>query len=233
MGYPPRVLKSKVRLKRALLSCYDKTGLDKLAKVLSKEANIELIASGGTAKHLKNAGLKITSVEEITNFPEMPGGMVKTIHPKIHAMILAEINTSKELVDKTNPDQLQFLKNHEIKPIDFVVCNLYPFKETVIKQSSIEACRSQIDIGGPALIRAAAKNYPRVAVITNPDQYEHFLRQIEKQDWRTTFEQRVELAKQAFQAIAEYDYQIAKFMENVSQNLDRSKQFYLIEEKKK
>jgi phosphoribosylaminoimidazolecarboxamide formyltransferase/IMP cyclohydrolase len=227
MGYPPRALKSKVRLKRALLSCYDKTGLDKLAKVLSKEANIELIASGGTAKHLKNAGLKITSVEEITNFPEMPGGLVKTIHPKIHAMILAEINTSKELVDKTNPDQIQFLKNHEIKPIDLVVCNLYPFEETVIKQSSIEACRSQIDIGGSALIRAAAKNYPRVAILTNPDQYEPFRKQIKKHDWCTTLTQRFQLAEQAFKITTKYDTQIAKYFECTTPQ--QLKQFYLIE----
>jgi phosphoribosylaminoimidazolecarboxamide formyltransferase/IMP cyclohydrolase len=227
MGYPPRALKSEVRLKRALLSCYDKTGLDKLAKVLSKEANIELIASGGTAKHLKNAGLRVTSVEEITNFPEMPGGLVKTIHPKIHAMILAEINTSKELVDKTNPDQLQFLKIHEIKPIDLVVCNLYPFKETVIKQSSIEACRSQIDIGGSALIRAAAKNYLRVAVLTTPDQYEPFQKHIKKHDWCTTLKQRFQLAEQAFKITAKYDTQISKYFEYIT--LQRLKQFYLIE----
>ncbi|MFX1519212.1 MAG: hypothetical protein ACFFCD_04765 [Promethearchaeota archaeon] len=232
MGYPPCALKSKVRLKRALLSCYDKTGLEKLATVLSKEAHIELIASGGTAKHLKNAGLTVTPVERITNFPEMPGGLVKTLHPKIHAAILAEITTSGELTEKINPEQLQFLEIHNINPIDLVVCTLYPFAETVKKQSSIEVCRAQIDIGGPAQIRAAAKNYPRVAVLTNPDQYDHFLRQIEKQDWCTTFEQRIELAKQAFQAIAEYECQIAKFMENLNQNLNRSKQFYLIEKKK-
>ena len=232
MGYPPRSLISKVRLKRALFSCYDKIGLEELATVLSKEANIELIASGGTAKHLKTAGLKVTPIEKVTSFPKMPGELVKTIHPIIHAAILAEIPTSGELTEKINPEQLQFLEAHEIKPIDLVVCSLYPFKETVIKQSSIETCRSQIDIGGSVLIRAAAKNYPRVAVLTNPDQYEHFLRQIEKQDWCTTFEQRIELAKQAFQVIAEYEYQIAKFMENVNQNLDRSKQFYLIEKKK-
>ena len=232
MGYPPRSLISKVRLKRALFSCYDKIGLEELATVLSKEANIELIASGGTAKHLKTAGLKVTPIEKVTSFPEMPGELVKTIHPIIHAAILAEIPTSGELTEKINPEQLQFLEAHEIKPIDLVVCSLYPFKETVIKQSSIETCRSQIDIGGSVLIRAAAKNYPRVAVLTNSDQYEHFLRQIEKQDWCTTFEQRIELAKQAFQVIAEYEYQIAKFMENVNQNLDRSKQFYLIEKKK-
>jgi phosphoribosylaminoimidazolecarboxamide formyltransferase/IMP cyclohydrolase len=232
MGYPPHSLTSKVRLKRALLSCYDKTGLEELATTLSKTAGVELIASEGTAKYLKTIKLDVTPVEKITNFPEMPGGLVKTIHPKIHAMILAEINTRKELVDKTNPDQLKFLKIHEISPTDLVVCNLYPFKETVIKQSSIEACRSQIDIGGSALIRAAAKNYPRVAILTNPDQYEYFLKQIEKQDWCTTLEQRIQLAKQAFQATVEYECQIAKFMENANQNLDRSKQFYLIEKTK-
>jgi phosphoribosylaminoimidazolecarboxamide formyltransferase/IMP cyclohydrolase len=213
MVYPPNTLLSKIRIKRAIFSCYDKTRLIDLAKSLASSGQVELIASGGTATKLRDANLLVTSVEQITGFPEMPGGLVKTLHPKIHGGLLAEVNPIHLMEGKSdeatiNKDQVQYLKEQSISLIDLVVCNLYPFAEAVKNKGTIEDCRTQIDIGGPTLIRSAAKNFPRVAVLTNPKQYEDFLTLVKAQEWCTTFEQRFLLAEQAFQTISKYDNDI-------------------------
>ncbi|MHA2060357.1 MAG: hypothetical protein ACW976_06245, partial [Candidatus Ranarchaeia archaeon] len=151
----------------------------------------------------------------------MPGGLIKTLHPKIHGGLLAEVNTASTQgeMDKSmiNPDQAKYLEQQVIPLFDLVVCNLYPFIEAVKGQGSIEDCRSQIDIGGPTLIRSAAKNFPRVAVLTHPDQYGSFLKQVKSQDWHSTFDQRFHLAKQAFETTSTYDHEILNYLNSVTQ----------------
>lgn len=146
-----------ITIKRALIAVYDKTGIAVFAKALVEEFGIEIISTGGTARHLKEAGVPVTMVEDVTGFPEMLDGRVKTLHPKIHAGILA---------DRDNPDHMRQLKEQDIKPIDMVVVNLYPFEETVAKPDcSFEEAIEMIDIGGPCMLRAAAKNHKHVVVV--------------------------------------------------------------------
>lgn len=180
---------------RALLSVYDKTGLVEFATVLVNKFEYELVASGGTAKALTAAGLPVTPVEELTGSPECLGGRVKTLHPAIHAGILADKHS------KEHTEQLEYLG---YKPFDLVVCNLYPFQETVDAGKSAEEVIENIDIGGVALIRAAAKNHPSLAVLTNPDQYDLFLERGHHND-RLTF------AKAAFKYTASYDLAISNW----------------------
>jgi len=155
---------SAIPIRRALIAVYDKTGIAEFAKALVEENGIEIISTGGTAKHLKETGVPVTMVEEVTGFPEMLDGRVKTLHPKIHAGILA---------DRDNPEHMRQLKEHGIKPIDMVVVNLYPFEETVKKPDcKFEDAIEMIDIGGPCMLRAAAKNHKHVLVVFHPDMYE-------------------------------------------------------------
>src|SRR5262249_22836711 len=149
-------------IRRALLSVSDKTGIVELAKVLAG-FGAELISTGHTRKSLTDVGLKVTDIADVTGFPEMLGGRVKTLHPKVHGGILAI---------RDNAQHADALKTHDIKPIDMVVCNLYPFRATVARHGSThEEIIENIDIGGPSMIRAAAKNYQYVAVVSDPDQY--------------------------------------------------------------
>jgi phosphoribosylaminoimidazolecarboxamide formyltransferase/IMP cyclohydrolase len=145
------------KIRRALISVYDKTGIVEFARALHEEFGVELISTGGTAKALKDAGLPVTLVEDVTGFPEMMDGRVKTLHPKIHAAILA---------DRDNPDHMRPLKEQGIEPIDMVVVNLYPFEKTIANPDcTFEEAIEMIDIGGPCLLRAAAKNHQHVLVI--------------------------------------------------------------------
>ena len=154
-------MSASIKIRRALLSVYDKTGLVDFACALHEEFGIELISTGGTAKVLKDAGLPVTLVEEVTGFPEMLDGRVKTLHPKIHAAILA---------DRDNPEHMRQLKEQGIEPIDMVVVNLYPFEQTIAKPGcAFEEAIEMIDIGGPCLLRAAAKNHRHVLVIPGRD----------------------------------------------------------------
>jgi phosphoribosylaminoimidazolecarboxamide formyltransferase/IMP cyclohydrolase len=151
------------KIKRALISVYDKTGIVEFAQTLVDEFGIEIISTGGTASLLKENGIPVTLVEEVTDFPEMMDGRVKTLHPKIHAAILA---------DRDNPEHMRQLKEQGIEPIDMVVVNLYPFEETVADPScTFEQAIEMIDIGGPCLLRAAAKNHKHVWVVSEPGQY--------------------------------------------------------------
>src|SRR5215475_10349822 len=149
-------------LRRALLSVSDKTGLVEFARVLAG-LGVELISTGGTRKALTEAGLKVADVAEVTGFPEMLDGRVKTLHPRIHGGILAI---------RDNPEHQAKLAEHKIQPIDLVVCNLYPFEATLAKPTSThEDIVENIDIGGPSMVRAAAKNYHDVAIVTSASQY--------------------------------------------------------------
>jgi len=179
---------------RALLSVWDKTGLVEFAQGL-RALGIELVASGGTAAALRDAGVEHLDVAEVTGFPEMLGGRVKTLHPKIHGGILA---------DRSKPDHLAALSEHDIAAIDLVVCNLYPFSS----EPSIEL----IDIGGPAMVRAAAKNHQHVGVLTNPSQYAGVLDELTA-DGSLSDLTRHALARAAFAHTASYDAQIVRWLD--------------------
>jgi phosphoribosylaminoimidazolecarboxamide formyltransferase/IMP cyclohydrolase len=156
-----------VPVKRALISVFDKTGLADFAKALHNEFGIELISTGGTARFLRDLGLPVTDVSQVTGFPEMMDGRVKTLHPKIHGGLLAL---------RDNPEHLAAMKQHAIQPIDLVCINLYPFQQTISKPDvTFEEAIENIDIGGPSMIRSAAKNHKFVLVVTSTDRYEKVL----------------------------------------------------------
>lgn len=193
-------------IRRALLSVSDKTGLVDFARELHTKYGVELIATGGTKKTLADAGLPVKDVSELTGFPEILGGRVKTLHPAIYAGLLAK---------RDKPEHMKTLAEHKLPEIDLVVCNLYPFEQTVAKPGVTEAeAIENIDIGGPCMIRAAAKNFEAVAVISDPDTYNNFLSQLEENAGFTTREHRLVLASIAFGDIAEYDRAIRAFFWN-------------------
>ncbi|MFF8642267.1 bifunctional phosphoribosylaminoimidazolecarboxamide formyltransferase/IMP cyclohydrolase [Streptomyces sp. NPDC015345] len=184
-------------IKRALVSVYDKTGLEDLARGLH-EAGVELVSTGSTASKIAAAGVPVTKVEELTGFPECLDGRVKTLHPKVHAGILADLR----LAD--HRDQLAELG---VEPFQLVVVNLYPFKETVASGATPDECVEQIDIGGPSMVRAAAKNHPSVAVVTDPKRYADVLAAVRAGGFDLTARKR--LAGEAFQHTAAYDVAVA------------------------
>jgi phosphoribosylaminoimidazolecarboxamide formyltransferase/IMP cyclohydrolase len=188
----------------ALISVYDKEGVVDFSKGLSN-LGIHVLSTGGTAAVLRKAGIAFTEVSEVTGFPEMLDGRVKTLHPIIHAGILAR---------RDNKEHLKTLKDHHINRIDFVICNLYPFEKTIQKPNvSIEEVIENIDIGGPTLIRAAAKNYKDVIVVTNPKQYPEILAAL-KSKKGVSQEQRETLAIQAYAHTAQYDTIISQYLRN-------------------
>src|ERR671939_593460 len=153
-------------IRRALLSVSDKTGLVEFARRL-REFGVELISTGGTARALREAGVEVRDVSDVTGFPEMLDGRVKTLHPRIHGGILAV---------RERPEHARALEEHRIGPIDMVVINLYPFEQTVAREGvTLEEAVEQIDIGGPAMVRSAAKNFNDVAVVVSPDSYAEIL----------------------------------------------------------
>jgi len=190
------------KIKRALIAVYDKTGIVDFARTLVDEFGIEIISTGGTARKLKDAGVPVTLVEQVTGFPEMLDGRVKTLHPKIHAAILA---------DRDNPDHMLQLAEQKIEPIDMVVVNLYPFEKTVSDPNcKFEDAIEMIDIGGPCLLRAAAKNHKSVLVVSNRFQYHQvfdLFRGFKTDEARV----RASLATSAFNRTSGYDEQIQHF----------------------
>jgi len=194
---------STVPIRRALIGVYDKTGLDELAVALL-EAGVEIVSTGGTARRLQELGLGVTPVEAVTGFPEILDGRVKTLHPGVHAGILA---------DRRRPEHVDALAELGIAPFDLVVVNLYPFRETVASGASAEECVEQIDIGGPAMVRAAAKNHPSVAVVVDPDRYGDVVSAVRSGGF--TLDQRRALAADAFRHTATYDIAVASWMETV------------------
>jgi phosphoribosylaminoimidazolecarboxamide formyltransferase/IMP cyclohydrolase len=188
--------------KRALISVSDKTGLIDCATGVSK-LKVEILSTGGTATVLREAGIKIREVTEVTGFPEMLDGRVKTLHPIIHAGILAK---------RDKKEHMETLKKHKIDKIDIVVCNLYPFEETIQKPKvSIENVIENIDIGGPTLLRAAAKNYKDVIVLTNPKQYDMVLKNLQSNK-EIDLKERERLAVEAFAHTAQYDSIISQYL---------------------
>ena len=190
-----------MRAKRALLSVSDKAGIVDLARGLV-DAGYELVSSGGTATAIAEAGVPVMKVSEVTGAPEILGGRVKTLHPKIHGGILA---------DRTKPEHLQELDAQDIVPIDLVVCNLYPFERTVAHPAVKEAdAVEQIDIGGPAMVRAAAKNFHSVAVVVDPARYDEVLKEIQSEG-EVSEDTRRSLAREAFAHTASYDAAISGY----------------------
>ena len=195
-------------VRRALLAVYDKTGVVELARGLS-ELGVSLVSSGGTAATLREAGLQVTPVEEVTGSPEMLDGRVKTLHPKIHAGILA---------DRRKPEHEAQLAEHGIEPFDLVVVNLYPFRETVASGAGPDDVIEKIDIGGPAMVRAAAKNFASVGVIVSPVRYEGVLAEIHR-DGGLSLDTRRALAAEAFAHTAAYDAAVASWFAREDEGL--------------
>ena len=180
---------------RALLSVSDKTGLVDLGRALAARG-VELLSTGGTAEALRAAGLTVRDVAEITGFPEMMDGRVKTLHPKVHGGLLAL---------RDNPDHMAAMAAHGIGAIDLLVVNLYPFEETVARGADDATCVENIDIGGPAMIRAAAKNHGFVTVVVDVEDYAPLLAELDARDGRTSHAFRQRLALTAFARTAAYD----------------------------
>jgi len=187
-------------IRRALISVYDKTGLVELGAALA-DSGVEILSTGSTAKTLAAAGISVTAVEDYTGFPEMMGGRVKTLHPRIHGGILA---------DQNNPEHLAAIVAHDIAPFDLIVINLYPFAQTIASTTDFAECIEQIDIGGPSMLRGAAKNHGSVAVISNPAQYTFLLSSISAGGF--TLPERTRLAMETFRVTAEYDAAIATWL---------------------
>jgi len=191
---------ARVPIRRALVSVYDKSGLEDLVRGLH-DAGVALVSTGGSAALIENLGLPVTRVEELTGFPECLDGRVKTLHPRVHAGILA---------DRRLDSHVAQLAELGVEPFDLVVSNLYPFLETVRSGASPDDCVEQIDIGGPSMVRAAAKNHPSVAIVTSPDRYADVLAAVAEGGF--TLEQRQRLAAEAFVHTASYDVAVATWL---------------------
>ncbi|GIG26277.1 bifunctional phosphoribosylaminoimidazolecarboxamide formyltransferase/IMP cyclohydrolase [Cellulomonas denverensis] len=200
-------------IRRALLSVYDKTGLTELATALH-QAGVELVSTGSTAATIAAAGVPVTRVEELTGFPECLDGRVKTLHPRVHAGILA---------DTRRPEHLAQLDELGVAPFELVVVNLYPFTATVASGATPDECVEQIDIGGPSMVRAAAKNHPSVAVVVDPAGYEQVVAAVRAGGF--TLGERGRLAAQAFAHTAAYDVAVASWMGSVGAPTDEGSGF--------
>ena len=191
------------RIRRALISVSDKTGIVDLARELAC-FDIEIISTGGTSRALRDAGLAVRDVSEITGFPEMMDGRVKTLHPRIHGGLLAL---------RDNAEHINAMNQHEIQPIDLVVVNLYPFAETIQREGvTREEAIEQIDIGGPAMIRSAAKNARDVAVVVSSDEYLNIVNELNGNDGALSLNTRTRLAQKAFEHTAQYDLMVSSYL---------------------
>jgi phosphoribosylaminoimidazolecarboxamide formyltransferase/IMP cyclohydrolase len=201
------------KISRALISVSDKTGLIEFATLL-KRFDVDIISTGGTAKALRKGGVPVRDVSEVTGFPEMMDGRIKTLHPRIHGGLLAI---------RDNREHVAAMHEHDITPIDLVVINLYPFKQTISKEHvTVAEAIEQIDIGGPAMIRSAAKNHADVAVIVDPSQYDQVATEIALKDGATTFELRRNLASAAFAHTASYDSVVSQYFNKLSEQQNSS-----------
>ncbi|HEY1145939.1 MAG TPA: bifunctional phosphoribosylaminoimidazolecarboxamide formyltransferase/IMP cyclohydrolase [Allosphingosinicella sp.] len=192
---------SDVKISRALLSVSDKSGLVDLGQALARH-NVELVSTGGTAKALRDAGLDVRDISDLTGFPEMMDGRVKTLHPKVHGGLLAV---------RDNPEHVAAMREHEIGAIDLVVVNLYPFAQTVAKGAGRDEIIENIDIGGPSMVRSAAKNHAHVAIVTDPSDYAELIAALDANGGVTSLDFRKRLAAKAFSATAAYDSMISSW----------------------
>ncbi len=194
------------KVRRALVSVSDKSGVVELARALS-DLRVEILSTGGTARTLREHGIEIVDVSEYTGFPEMLDGRVKTLHPKIHGGILGQ---------RENPHHVETMGKHGINPIDMVVVNLYPFEATIAKPGcTLEEAIENIDIGGPAMIRSAAKNSKDVTVVVDPGDYDDLITELRKNDGQISGRTRFRLAKKVFHMTAKYDTAISNYLNTV------------------
>lgn len=191
-------------VKRVLISVTDKTGVVEFARALSEEFGATIISTGGTAAAIAEAGVAVTPIEEVTGFPEMMNGRVKTLHPKVHGGLLARRDV---------PEHMQQAADMGIEMIDMVVVNLYAFEKTVESGADFATCIENIDIGGPSMLRSSAKNFESVAVVTDPASYNSILEEMRENGGATTRETRQKLALRVFQTTGAYDTAIATWME--------------------
>jgi AICAR transformylase/IMP cyclohydrolase PurH len=192
-----------VKIKRALVSVSDKTGVVELGKVL-KEFGVEILSTGGTFRALEEGGVDVRPVEDYTGFAEMMNGRVKTLHPKIHAGLLAL---------RDDPDHMRQMDERRYGLIDMVVVNLYPFQQTVANPNVEESeAIENIDIGGPTMIRSASKNFSHVAIVVNPLRYESIIEELRANDGALSMDTRRALASEAFKHTAQYDTAITKYL---------------------
>ncbi len=205
----------RTEITRALIAVYDKTGIAEFARALVEEFGVEIISTGGTARHLKEAGIPVTMVEEVTGFPEMLDGRVKTLHPKIHAAILA---------DRDNPEHMRQLAEHGIQPIDMVVVNLYPFEKTIAEPNcTFQEAIEMIDIGGPCLLRAAAKNHRQVVPIAERRSQEYVLKCL-RETGSVPEQGRAGLASIVYETTAGYDEHLHEYFASRPGNQHESQQ---------
>src|SRR6056297_155608 len=191
-------------IKRALVSVFDKAGIIDFVKQLVEDFGIEIISTGGTARKLESADIPITQVSDYTGFPEMFDGRVKTLHPKIHGGLLMRRSNEKDLKEA---------EENNVPPIDLVVCNLYPFRDVISKaETSLDEALEMIDIGGPTQIRAAAKSYKDVAVVSDPSMYDRIITEMHENEGKVSEKTRMKLAKQVFETMSLYDTTIANYL---------------------
>jgi phosphoribosylaminoimidazolecarboxamide formyltransferase/IMP cyclohydrolase len=195
-----------VKIKRALVSLSDKTGVVQLGQTLHA-MGVQILSTGGTARFLQEAGIPVIEVSHYTGFPEMMDGRIKTLHPKIHGALLGK---------RDDAEHMKQMKIHGIEPIDLVVVNLYPFEKTVAKPDcTLEEAIENIDIGGPTMLRSSAKNYHDVAVVTDPQDYEKIIEEMKKSGGALSLETRFRLAKKVFKLTSHYDKAITEYLEKV------------------
>ncbi len=193
------------KIERAIISVSDKTGIQELAGEL-RAMKVEILSTGGTARTLREKGIEVIDISAYTGFPEMLDGRVKTLHPKIHGGLLGI---------RDNPEHKQKMVEHGIKPIDMVVINLYPFEATIAKPGcTLEEAIENIDIGGPAMLRAGAKNYPYVTVLVDPADYKPVLEEMKRNGGVVSRQTNFRLAQKVFQLTARYDRAIADYLQD-------------------
>jgi phosphoribosylaminoimidazolecarboxamide formyltransferase/IMP cyclohydrolase len=204
------------KIKRAIVSVFNKKGIIEFAKEVHA-MGVEILSTGGTAKALKEAGLSVKEVSEYTGFPEMLDGRVKTLHPKIHGGLLSR---------RSNPDDMEEIREHGINTIDMLVVNLYPFEETISKPGvSFKEAIENIDIGGPAMLRSASKNFQDVIVIVDPSDYGRIIDELKRLGGDISYEMRLELAQKVFRHTSRYDGLIADFLAKVLEKGTKSNIF--------
>ncbi len=195
------------KIKRAIISVTDKSGIVDFATSLSR-FGVDVLSTGGTAKTLRQGGIKVTDISEYTGFPEMMDGRVKTLHPKVHGGLLGL---------RDNPGHVRMMEKHGIKGIDMVAVNLYQFEKTVARAGvTLEEAIENIDIGGPSMLRSSAKNFKYVTVLVDPADYEAVLKEMEASGGETTLQTRFRLAKKVFRLTHEYDGAISRYLDATS-----------------
>lgn len=194
------------KIERAIISVTDKSGIVEFSRKLS-EMGVEILSTGGTAKAIREGGVKVMDISEYTGFPEMMDGRVKTLHPKVHGGLLGV---------RSNPEHVKMMKENGIKNIDLIVVNLYQFEKTVAKEGvTLEDAIENIDIGGPAMLRSSAKNFNDVTVIVDPSDYDLVLKEMAENQGSTLLKTRFYLAKKVFNLTHKYDGAISRYLEGV------------------